>query len=471
MTLAGRAHRAATTAAVVALLGALGVPAGAASSSTVRVNGNRFEPFETAVDVDGTVRWIIEEDGHTIVADDDRFAFRGRDGGALPPGAVVTYRAGSQPGYVAYYCEIHGGRGLAGMAGRIRVGDPPRVAGPRQRITRVPDDVPTLTAAVAAARPGDRIEIAPGEHPVDAPIAVDVRGLSIVGTGRRPGGVVLAARGGAGGLPPSALVVTAPGVRIENLSVRGFRRAGIHIDAAERTHVERVAVDGGGVTLDAVLVSRSSGVTLQRTTTTGARRAGVRVTDCGRCGTLIAGATSHHNLVGMLIEAARGVVVRRATVTGNSAGIVARASSAETRRPVVVTVLGSRVHDNRDRGRVPSAEVGDRFLAVGAGIWLDGPADSYVVRNRVHRNGYGIVVAGAPAVRTEVEGNHLADNVDADLAWDGLGSDVCFGVPAGAPSPSSDPPAIAALYPCGRPTVGVPYPVVTARLARRAAGR
>jgi hypothetical protein len=109
------------------------------------------------------------------------------------------------------------------------------------------------------------------------------------------------------------------------------------------------------------------------------------------------------------------------------------------------------------------------MLASGSGIWLDGAVDAALHHNVVTANAYGIAIAGGAARRISVTGNTLLDNADADLAWDGVGTEVCFAgnsTPTGG-TPTSDPPAVETLYPCGAPTVGVPYPIVLARLVAR----
>lgn len=462
---------AAVTMATAAVSLVPGTTATAAESATVRVHANTFDPVEVAVDPDGAVTWVVQEDGHNIVADDHRFAFRGERGGPLPAGSVVSHDVGPTPGYIGYHCEIHGGPGLAGMSGRIRVGDPPRPVAPRSRVIRVPGDAPTLEAAVDVAGPGERIELQPGEHGLSRRVVVTTDGLTIAGGGASPADVVLVPRPGVDGLPGTAMHVTASRVRIENLTVRGFRTAGVHLDLADAVAITDVTVDGASIGLDGIRAERVAGATLRRTVTTGARRAGILVTDCARCGTLVDGVRSEGNLVGLLVEAARGIVVRRSTIAANGAGIIATGTTSDDTtsgyRTSVLTLVGNRVLRNLERGAVARARPSDRRWAVGAGIWLQGASDSQVLRNTVAGNGYGIVVAAGLAHRTQLRDNRSSRNLDADLAWDGLGADVCFADDSGR-VPTSDPPAITELYPCDRPTVGLPYPVVAARLAGRA---
>ena len=462
-------HLLAAVAAAVA--GALApLPAAADSAATVAVRANAFTPFESAVDPGGTVTWVLQEGGHTIVADDGRFAFRGEGSGALAAGTTVSFQVGAQDDVIPYYCEIHGGAGLAGMAGRIRVGDPAPPPPSPDAVIGVPDDQPTLAAALAAAGPGHRIEIAPGTYRVSEPVEVAGHDITIAGTGGDPSAVVLVPAPGQRGFPASALHVTGSHVSIANLSVRGFPAAGVHLDGASAASLSDVRVDGEGFTLDGIAVTGVTGATLQRTATTAARRAGVRVSDCAACGVLIDGARSSTNLVGLLIESGRGVIVRRASVTDNAAGVVVRADRAATPlRPGVVTVHASEIRDNTSRQPLAGARSQDRLLAVGAGVWLSGVADSVVAGNAISGNGYGVAVAGDVAVRTAVTANQLAGNADTDLAWDGLGAAVCFaGNKGSGATPTSDPPLLEDIASCDEPSGGLVYPIVEARLLLRA---
>jgi len=371
-------------------------PARSDSTATVRVDGNAFAPFEAAVDVNGTVSWLVQEGGHTIAADDGRFKFRGTNGSALPAGTSVSFAFGADE-FVAYHCEIHGGPGGQGMAGRVRVGAPPAPAPYPEPLIRVPADAPTLAAAVAVAAPGYRIVLAPGDHPVVEPVEVAVDKLTIAGTDATTRLVPVA---GPRGFPSTALRLTGSHVRVERLRIGAFRASGVHLDGANAAEVLDVHVDGAGFMLDGIVATAVTGAAVRATTTTGNRRAGVRVADCAACGVLIDGVQSSYNKIGLHLEAVRGVTVRRSAVNRNASGIVAGANRLSAPlRHVTVSLLDNIVTDNTD------------------GVRISGASDTLVTRN---------VVGGA-------------------FTWDGVGRNVTFvnnRDPAGARrEPALDPTA------------------------------
>lgn len=388
----------------------------AQSAGTVSVSANAFAPGELAVDVGGTVTWLVQEGGHTIKADDGRFHFRGGDGATLLPGSTVSFTFAGADEYVRYFCEIHGGSGGQGMAGRVRVGAPPTPPPSSQPVIRVPDDASTLAAAVARAQSGHRIEIGPGDHAVLEPVVIAVDGITIAGAD--PSSRLVPAAGPRG-FPSSAMRIISSRVRVEHLQVAAFRTAGIHLDGANSVEVVDVQVDGDGFTLDGIAVTGVTGATLRGTTTTGNRRSGVRVTDCAACGVLVEGTYSSGNDAGLLVEGARGVIARLSSFSGNSTGVVVRAARTATpTRSAVVSLLDNIVSAN-----------------LGVGIRLAGVTDGVLARNVVVGSADGIVVAGDVAQRTSVHENV----VDGSLLWDGVGIDVTFADNRDADGLAKDP--------------------------------
>ncbi|QIA27667.1 hypothetical protein DYI95_009215 [Thermaerobacter sp. PB12/4term] len=142
-----------------------------------------------------TVVWkMTGRNPHTVTADDGSW-----DSGHLMPGDVYRVRF-DRPGRYDYYCVYHGAPGGIGMAGAVIVEEPgtrggaapgtpgggasgapgstggqgsgeeplppappPRPVGPYHTL-RVPEDYPTIQAAVDAAEPGDLILVGPGVY-------------------------------------------------------------------------------------------------------------------------------------------------------------------------------------------------------------------------------------------------------------------------------------------------------------------
>ena len=417
------------------------------TTATVVVDSTRFEPSEVRVCEGGTVTWQVQQDSHTIVADDGRFAFRDEGGGTLPVGAAPSFTVGDVGEFVGYHCEIH-----PSMRGRIVVGDGPPP--PPGRVIRVPADEPSLHDAVIVADPGSTIAVAPGVYELDRTLVVDAEQVTIRGTGDSAGDVVLS--GAARFLP---VVVDLPGshVTLANLTVAGGRSIGVHATGNAVGLVD-VVVAAGPLSRDGIVLDGVTGAGLERVTVAAMGRAGVEVRDCPACGVAIRDLHVSDSLVGVHVRDAAGVVVDDLHATGNTTGVVAHG----TTRPAVITMVGSDITDNCGGGQ--PADPDDVLLGSGAGILLAGVADSLVADTTVAgHDGYGIVLAAGPAVRTTITGNTTAGNSPADLAWDGLGAATCFASPGGGAT--SDPPTLLATAGCdsAAPT-SPPYPPVTAHV-------
>ena len=430
----------------VAVLLAL-VPASSVSAScaeTVVVDAVRFEPAETRVCEGGTVTWEVAESGHTIVADDGRFAFRGA--GTLAEGDTVEHTVGDTGEFIGYRCEVH-----PSMRGRIVVGDGPPLG--EQAVLRVPQDEPSLHDAVIRAQPGVTVEVAAGTYRLDRTLEVRSADVVIRGTGETPGDVVLS---GAADLLPTAVSVSGSHVTLENLTIAGARTTGLLV-SGNAVGVTDVHVWGGPLSRDGIVLDGVTGAGLADVVVSGMTRAAVQIRNCPSCGVAIHRLDAAGSLVGLHLRDAAGVVVHGATITGNTTGIVAEGRS----RPVVVDVRDSVVGDNR---RPPgTTATDDVLLTSGAGVLLSGVVDSAVRNSQVERNaGYGIVVAAGVARRTSITANVSTGNGVADLAWDGLGLGTCF---TAAGDAVTDPPTLLTTAGCDAAVPASPYnPLITARV-------
>lgn len=420
------------------------------SSATVIVQANSFQPARVDVAPGGTVTWHMLQGGHTIAADDGRFDFRSSTGGTLDEGERRSFTVSDLEEVIGYRCTIH-----SGMRGAIVVGHPPPVVHPAPTV-RVPEDFATIGQAVAAAPDWGRVEIAAGTYPIDEPVVASRTGVTITGTGEDPIDVAVVA---GSRTPSSAFVVSGSHMTITNLSVQRMGRFGIHVTRADAATVADVVVDGEQITMDGVRIEDTTGATVRDSVVRRARRAAVRIEPCVACGVRIVSSELSESLAGVVATGARGVQVVDSTIRDNAVGVVARSGD---RRPTAIAVRGNRVVDNTARDSLPDLGSDDRLLAGGAGIWFSGVAESSVTDNTIAgHDGYGIAVSGG-AVTTAVTGNDLAGNADADLAWDGVGADVCF--TGNGDAATSHPARIEDLYPCDRPTVGLPYPFVNLHL-------
>jgi len=111
---------------------------------------------------------------------------------------------------------------------------------------QVPDDFPSVQAAIDGASVGDRIELAPGRYYE----GLDLRGgISLVGMGQEPGDVILE---GEGVRTVGTLVDDTGLLVIENLTIRegfGIHGAGLYLENA-RIRLDRVTFVGCGSMLE-----------------------------------------------------------------------------------------------------------------------------------------------------------------------------------------------------------------------------
>ena len=92
----------------------------------------------------------------------------------------------------------------------------------------VPEEYPTIQAAVDAAHPGDLVRIGPGTYREQVVIGPAKKDLVLRGTDRNR--VVLY---GGNGVRFNGITVHADGVAVENLTVRGFASDGILFNPAK----------------------------------------------------------------------------------------------------------------------------------------------------------------------------------------------------------------------------------------------
>lgn len=443
------------------LVGVVAVaPRAEAADTVVRVHSQSFDPASIQIDPGDTVTWLVQQDDHTIVAEDGTFAFRGPAGTSLSTGDTASHRFGAEEKVVRYFCEIH-----RYMQGSITVGNPQPPPPPPPPTVRVPTDVATLADALAVIGDGGVVELEPGVHEVSAPPTLGGSGISIVGLGATPADVQVVPTPGS--QVASAVRITGRHPAVRNLTISGFADSGLLLDDADAALIADVVVSGGGVTRDGIAAVGVAGTTVTRSTITGARRSGVRVSGCPSCGARISGSTLSGNLVGLLVEGGKGVIVHDNTVRDNGAGIVARNGTERgALRPSTVVVHDNLIRDNQRTDLRAGADVVDRSLANGTGIWLAGVTDSLVEANDVAGSSYGIALAAGEVVGTKVLGNVIDRSRHADVGWDGIGAQTCF---AGNQRPflpaRTHPDRIETLYPCDRPTVGVPFPLVLVNLS------
>jgi plastocyanin len=209
--------------------------AGAGSETRVAALDDLFTPETVRVAVGGTVTWSNDgRNPHTVTADDGAF-----DSGNIAAGATFS-RTFDEPGVFAYHCSYHGAAGGLGMSGIVLVGDaepPPEAGGEPGGVpppppgggatVRVPQDRPTIQAAVDAASPGDLVLVSPGVY--REAVEVTTPYLTIRGTDRNT--VIL---DGGFELDNGIHALEADGVAVENMTARNYTLNGFYWTGSPR---------------------------------------------------------------------------------------------------------------------------------------------------------------------------------------------------------------------------------------------
>jgi plastocyanin len=115
-------------------------PASAATQQVVLAN-QRFSPAHVEIALGDTVDWVAGDDGHTVTARDGTFDSSPR--GLMSEGDEFRYRF-RVPGTFAYYCRMHGSKG---MQGEIVVIDPSAPTTTTTRLTPVTAAATTTSTA------------------------------------------------------------------------------------------------------------------------------------------------------------------------------------------------------------------------------------------------------------------------------------------------------------------------------------
>lgn len=434
--------------AVLAL--ALG-PTTPAAGQQARVSAidDVFLPNTIRVPVGGTVTWANDgRNPHTVTADDLSF-----DAGDLATGDEFS-RTFEEEGVVLYFCRFHGAAGGLGMTGTILVGDvegplgedegPPAPPTGRAETVRVPEDRPTIQAAVDAAEPGDLVLIAPGVY--REAVEVTTPFLTIRGLDRNE--VIL---DGEFSRENGIHVLEADGVTIENMTTRHFTLNGFYWTGVEGYRGSYLTAynngDYGLYAFDSV-----SGQ-FDHSYASGSPDAGFYIGQCRPCHAVVTDVLAERNALGYSGTNASGdLFIVNSEWRDNMSGIVPNTLDSELLPPQAdVVIAGNWVHDNNNRD-APAKRL--QYPTFGNGVLLAGGVDDVVVRNRVEgHERFGIAaVPNLDANLWITEGNEVRDNLvrgsgEADLALGApaAGGD-CF---SGNDHHTSVPPAIEVFAGCG----------------------
>ncbi len=247
----------------------------------------------------------------------------------------------------------------------------------------MPDDAPTLQAAVAQASPGDEIVLSAGTYPGAVVIPEGKRDLTIRGVDRNA--VVL----DGADRRKNGIVVHADGVSILNLSAHNFTKNALYWDGADRFRASYVTVWNVGEY--GVYVEDGEGGRVDHAFVSGAARAAYYVGECRPCDAKIANVVGRLSAIGYSGTNATGVEIRNSTWDRNGAGIVPNTYANEALPPQARATIMRNTVTRSGRARVPIKSALAGFI--GIGIAIAGGNMNLVAGNRVTGSErYGIAV-------------------------------------------------------------------------------
>jgi hypothetical protein len=281
----------------------------------------------------------------------------------------------------------------------------------------VPEEYPTIQAAVDAAQPGDLVRIGPGTYREQVVVGPAKRDVVLRGTDRNR--VVL---DGGRGVRFNGITVHADGVAVENLTVRGFASDGLLFtppkEAPKQLNGWRASfVTAANNGLHGIDALRARGGTIDHVLASGHGAAGLRIGDCRPCDSLVTASVAEHGMAGFEGSDSGGnVVVARSFFRENRVGVLlVSAGEEDPYHQQDTTVVGNVIADN-DNQFAPGH--GESF---GVGVLVRGGRRDGLARNRITGHpGAGVLLTAsdvAPAAEDSVQGNVLHDNgVDLALA-------------------------------------------------------
>ncbi|MFE2029471.1 right-handed parallel beta-helix repeat-containing protein [Streptomyces hygroscopicus] len=295
----------------------------------------------------------------------------------------------------------------------------------------VPADAPTISAAVSLAKPGDLVLVAPGEY--HESVKISTKGVTLRGASRHK--VVIDGRL----TQPNGVVVAAPGVAVENLTVRNNTQNGVLVTGSAKAAAGMPGQSGGYDTgdepvtfLKSFLVSHvtatrnglygiyafsaQNGV-IEHSYASGAADSGIYVGQCKPCRIVVQDNIAELNAVGYEGTNAGGdmyVVGNR--LVGNRVGLTTNSDHQEKLLPQRDAVIaGNLVAANQQAATPQQADGG-----WGIGIGVDGGTHNQFLRNRVTGNSNaGLMITATTDIAPD--GNRILDNTFAangvDVGW------------------------------------------------------
>ena len=300
---------------------------------------------------------------------------------------------------------------------------------------RVPADAPTITDAVALAQPGDLVLVAPGTY--HESVKISTADITLRGESRDRvviDGQLQQANG---------IVVAAPGVAVENLTVQNNTQNGVLVSGSAKAVAGLPGQNGGYDTgsepvtfLSSFLVSyvtatrnglygiyafsAQNGV-IEHSYTSGGADSGIYVGQCKPCHIVVRDNIAELNAVGYEGTNASGdIYVVDNRLTGNRVGLTTDSDHQEKLLPQQGAVIAGNLIAANQQAQTPEQADG----GWGIGVGIDGGSDNRFIRNRITGNADAGLVLTATA-DIPPDGNQILDN-----SFTGNGVDIGWTFPA-----------------------------------------
>ncbi|MCR3747033.1 copper-binding protein (NosD) [Lentzea californiensis] len=262
----------------------------------------------------------------------------------------------------------------------------------------VPAQLSTIQDAVDVAQEGATIVVSPGVY--EESVQVKTKGLTIRGASR--GSVIIDGETERA----NGIVVAAPDVSVQNLTVRNHTSDGVLISGQRGFRVSYVTASNNarfGVHAD----NAQNGV-IEQSYASGSADSGFSVSQCLPCDVVVRGNVAERNAVGYQGTNASGrMFVLGNRFSGNRVGMTSAAERQED-----VTLVGNLVSDN-DEALSPAQADG----AFGLGMSLLTSTKNLVSRNLITGNP-GVGLALSPGPRDDLQRSNVIVGNGQDVRYD-----------------------------------------------------
>ena len=309
--------------------------------------------------------------------------------------------------------------------------------GSQSEVLLVPEEYPTIQAAVDKARVGDLVLVSPGVY--EESVKVDQEQIVIRGLDRNE--VVI----DGGDELINGFEISADSVAIENMTVKSFRQNGIVFSGALREMKGDYGVYGSeSNTLDGYRVSyvtsynnglygiyafASKNGLIEHSYASGHPDSGLYVGQCRPCNVVIRASVAENNAIGYYgTNASTNVWVVESVFRGNRLGVTPNSQDAEMLSPQKGATIAANLVEDNDNPNAPPIPKG--FF--GGGIVVGGGLTNLITKNLVQGHSWaGIAVMSIsdvlPAENRIIENKSLRN--ETDLLFIGRPQDVlqnCF---------------------------------------------